>query len=157
MTVKLLYRLISISGKITFLVFVISFSSCASSKRSYFPPLVEQPSSSLKSHSFTKDVQPILNRRCVNCHSCFDAPAQLNLSCADGVIRGATKDRVYDAARLTPAQHTRLHVDGKTEEDWRRKGFFPVVAKEEVKGVSTRLQTALNRAQKRNVQGRNSL
>ena len=31
--------------------------------------------------SFYEDVQPILERRCSVCHSCYDAPCQLKTTC----------------------------------------------------------------------------
>ncbi len=77
--------------------------------------------------TYQKDIQPLFNARCVACHSCFDAPAQLKLNCAEGVVRGATKQRVYDTGRLKQAQHTRLHIDAHSEEEWREKGFYPVL------------------------------
>jgi len=92
--------------------------------------------------SYLKEIQPIFNKRCATCHSCYDAPAQLNLSCPDGVLRGATKKVVYES-RLRDVQPTRLHVDGKTEEDWRKLGFFSVLGKRESKSVSERLKTSL--------------
>jgi len=125
------------------IVFILLLVSCVNHQGAYIPQPVEQTPGPVKSYSFTKDIQPILNTRCINCHSCYDAPAQLNLSCAGGVTRGATKERIYDAARLLPAQHTRLHVDGQTEADWRNKGFFPVVAEKEVEGSGARLKTTL--------------
>ena len=29
--------------------------------------------------SYGRDVQPILTRKCVACHACYDSPCQLNL------------------------------------------------------------------------------
>ena len=76
--------------------------------------------------SYTRDVQPLFNARCIACHSCFDAPGQLKLDCGEGVLRGATKQRVY-ATRLKNAANTRLHEDAQTEQEWRHKGFFRVL------------------------------
>ncbi|MCL5779337.1 hypothetical protein M1105_20530 [Limibaculum sp. FT325] len=42
------------------------------------------------------EVPRILERRCVVCHGCYDAPCQLKLSSPDGVARGAAKSDVYD-------------------------------------------------------------
>lgn len=44
--------------------------------------------------SWHNDIQPILDRRCVVCHACYDAPCQLKLSAWEGVARGASKQRV---------------------------------------------------------------
>ena len=93
--------------------------------------------------SYIEDIQPIFNKRCVVCHSCYDAPAQLNLSCADGVLRGATKKVVYDALRLKPIQPTRLHIDAQTVEGWRKLGFYSVLGDRNSKSVTERLKTSL--------------
>ncbi|MEO0977234.1 MAG: fatty acid cis/trans isomerase [Pseudomonadota bacterium] len=73
-------------------------------------------------------VQDTLNKRCVVCHGCYDAPCQLKLSSPDGWQRGATKARVYDSKRLEDAPTTRLGIDATTVPEWRQKGFFPVTA-----------------------------
>ena len=52
---------------------------------------------------YWSEVQPILDRRCVVCHGCYDAQCQLKLSSIEGIERGASKDRVYDSTRLTEA------------------------------------------------------
>lgn len=71
-------------------------------------------------------IQDTLNKRCVVCHGCYDAPCQLKLSSADGWLRGASKAKVYDSSRLEDAPMTRLGIDAKTVPEWREKGFFPV-------------------------------
>ncbi|MES0880005.1 fatty acid cis/trans isomerase [Roseibium sp. SCP14] len=71
-------------------------------------------------------IQDVLNKRCVVCHGCYDAPCQLKLSSADGWQRGATKAKVYDSSRLQDAPMTRLGIDAKTVPEWRKKGFFSV-------------------------------
>ena len=53
--------------------------------------------------SYRKDIQPILNRRCVVCHACYDAQFQLKLSAWEGIARGASKQKVYDSARILEA------------------------------------------------------
>ena len=69
----------------------------------------------------------ILDKRCVVCHGCYDAPCQLKLEAREGLERGASKDKVYDGGRLVTAQMTRLFDDGFTERQWRKKGFFSVL------------------------------
>jgi len=76
--------------------------------------------------SFYDDVQPILDRRCSVCHSCYDAPCQLKTTCFEGIDRGGTKALVY-ATRLTAAPPTRLHIDADSAEGWRELGFHPVL------------------------------
>jgi len=77
--------------------------------------------------SFDQQIKPILEQRCVVCHSCYDAPCQLKLTAPEGLARGASKAKVYDGERLTPAVHTRLFMDAQTTEQWRQLGFFPVL------------------------------
>ena len=80
---------------------------------------------------YTREVGPILENRCVVCHGCYDAPCQLKLSSAAGVERGASKEIVYDGARITAAEPTRLFLDALTTDEWRGKGFHPVLAEAE--------------------------
>lgn len=78
--------------------------------------------------SWRDEVRPLLERRCIVCHGCYDAPCQLKLSSMEGLLRGASKQRVYDGTRITDAPPTRLFIDARTTEEWRRKGFHPVLA-----------------------------
>jgi len=77
--------------------------------------------------SFAKDVKPILDSRCVACHGCYDAPCQLKLGSIDGIDRGATKQLVYGATRLSPAKPTRLFIDATNTAEWRTKDFYPIL------------------------------
>jgi hypothetical protein len=77
--------------------------------------------------SYRNDIQPILNRRCVVCHACYDAQCQLKLSAWEGVARGASKQQVYDGTRIVEAPTTRLFVDAPTASAWRARGFYPVL------------------------------
>ena len=85
------------------------------------PGLIKQPI------SYEHQVKPILEKRCIVCHGCYDAPCQLKLSSIEGIQRGASKDDIYDQRRLKPMNPTRLYVDAKTTEQWRGLGFFPVL------------------------------
>lgn len=69
------------------------------------------------------DVKPILDRRCVVCHSCYNSPCQLKLSSYEGVDRGASKKAIYNGTRLTTMDPTRLFTDAQTTEEWRQKDF----------------------------------
>lgn len=73
------------------------------------------------------DIKPIIDRRCVVCHGCYDAPCQLKLSSFEGIDRGATKNQVFDGVRLLAAEPSRLFVDANSTEEWRHKGFYPVL------------------------------
>jgi hypothetical protein len=77
--------------------------------------------------SYSRDVKPILDSRCVACHSCYDSPCQLKLTAQEGLSRGATKQKVYDHERLTAIPPTRLFVDATSTEQWRQKSFFAVI------------------------------
>ncbi|HEX4975103.1 MAG TPA: fatty acid cis/trans isomerase, partial [Pseudomonadales bacterium] len=76
---------------------------------------------------YQSEIKPILDGRCVVCHSCYDAPCQLKLTAPEGIERGATKRKLYDGERLFAAEPTRLFVDAFTVNDWRKKEFFPVL------------------------------
>jgi hypothetical protein len=73
------------------------------------------------------EVRPLLDRRCVSCHACYDAPCQLNLASYAGLTRGANPAPVYSSARLVADAPTRLGLDAATNAEWRTKGFFPVL------------------------------
>lgn len=77
--------------------------------------------------SYTRDVKPILDSRCVTCHSCYDSPCQLKLSTFEGLDRGASKQPVYDHTRPSAVEPSRLFTDETTTAGWRKKGFFPVL------------------------------
>ena len=72
-------------------------------------------------------VQSIVTRRCVVCHGCYDSPCQLKFTAFEGIERGASKDYVYDTARLRAASPTRLFEDAHSVSEWRGKGFFPAL------------------------------
>ncbi len=72
-------------------------------------------------------IKSLVENRCMVCHGCYDAPCQLKLDAWAGLNRGANKDKVYDGTRLLPAKLTRLFKDAHTAEEWREKGFYPVV------------------------------
>ncbi|MCK5360892.1 MAG: fatty acid cis/trans isomerase [Gammaproteobacteria bacterium] len=77
--------------------------------------------------SFNNDVMPILEKRCIACHGCYDAPCQLKLTSAEGIERGSNKTKVYNGTRITADSPTRLFIDAVTTEEWRGKNFHPVL------------------------------
>jgi hypothetical protein len=83
----------------------------------------------LTGDDYSARIQPIFTGRCIACHSCFNAPCQLNLQSYSGLARGATKLNVYDRSRLKSVAPSRLDIDGHSASDWRSKGFFDVVGK----------------------------
>ena len=103
--------------QILFIVFI--FTSCSS-------PIIEpvKIEKQTKKIDFLKDVKPVLDKRCVTCHSCYNAPCQAKYSSYEGLDRGASKIKVYDALRLRAIKPTRLFEDAKSTPEWRTKGFF---------------------------------
>ena len=89
--------------------------------------------------SYTKDIKPILDNRCVSCHSCYNSPCQVKLESFDGLDRGATKDLVY-ATRMSAVNPTRLFVDAANTSDWRKKGFVSITDKLEEHNASIMMQ-----------------
>ena len=77
--------------------------------------------------SYWQDVNPVLEKRCVVCHACYDAPCQLKLGAYEGITRGANKEFVYNGERLLAATPTRLFEDAHSAAEWRKKDFFPVL------------------------------
>jgi hypothetical protein len=76
---------------------------------------------------FLQHVKPVLDTRCVVCHGCYDAPCQLKLSSPEGIDRGLSKDAVYDGTRLLATTPSRLLFDASNTQQWRDKGFTPVL------------------------------
>lgn len=88
---------------------------------------------SLPSKDYPPSVKPIVEQRCMVCHGCYDAPCQLKMDAWMGVPRGASKKKVYDGSRLLSANLTRLYEDAHSIEEWREKGFFPVLNEQDPK------------------------
>lgn len=85
------------------------------------------PIDSPLAQNFRQQVMPILEKRCVVCHGCYDAPCQLKLSSAEGIDRGASKDKIYAGERILGAEPSRLFIDAHNTDEWRDKGFTPVL------------------------------
>lgn len=75
---------------------------------------------------YLADIKPILDKRCVVCHSCYNSPCQLKMSSYEGLDRGASKKKIYNATRLKTMDPTRLFVDAESTEDWRKRDFFSI-------------------------------
>ncbi len=117
-------------GKVVFKSFVIYFMFALSllSWPVHVFAFAEGQARSEKTVDYRRDIEPILNGRCVVCHGCYDAPCQLKMEAFDGLQRGASKKRVYDGTRIFSAELTRLFQDGYSVADWRKKGFYPVIS-----------------------------
>jgi hypothetical protein len=85
--------------------------------------------SALTEDNYSARIQPIFTNRCIACHSCYNAPCQLNLQSYSGLARGAAKLNLYDRTRLKSVAPSRPDIDGHSVSDWRSKGFFDVVGK----------------------------
>lgn len=76
---------------------------------------------------YHRDIEPILEKRCIVCHGCYDAPCQLKMDAFEGIDRGANKTKVYDGTRLLASNLSRLFEDAQTIEQWRGKKFYPIL------------------------------
>lgn len=76
-------------------------------------------------------VRPLMEKRCVVCHACYDSPCQLKLGSYQGLFRGANPKKIYDADRLVAAPPSRLFEDAQLTSEWRDKGFFSVLNERE--------------------------
>ncbi len=79
---------------------------------------------------YLEKVQPILSKRCVTCHGCYEAPCQLNLQSYQGVRRGYNAIPVYSMQRLKSTPITWMN-DVYPLSAWRELEFLPVVANDE--------------------------
>jgi hypothetical protein len=86
-----------------------------------------QSQSASSGDDYSNRIEPIFANRCVACHSCYNAPCQLNLQTYWGLARGANKLNVYDRSRIKSVSPTRLDIDGRSVSDWRARGFFDVL------------------------------
>ena len=95
---------------------------------------------------YQNQVKPILDNRCVNCHACYDAPCQIKLTAPAGIERGGSKLKVYEGTRLLAASPTRLFEDADTTEEWRQKGFYPILNEREQSPAANLQGSVLYRA-----------
>ena len=114
---------------------ILFFSGCAvyaglNFDQQFGKPQPQQritPANSITANHYLDNVKPIIENRCVVCHACYDAPCQLKMSSAEGIDRGASKDKVYEGTRLLAANTTRMFIDAQSTAEWREKGFSPVL------------------------------
>ncbi len=119
---------------------VLFLSGCAAKIPAPPPVAIQVPDRKI---DYSKEVKPILVKRCVVCHSCYNSPCQLKLSSYEGLDRGATKEAVYNGARLKTMNPTRLFVDAKTTSEWRDKGFYSVTESSAESGYSNSFMVQL--------------
>ena len=84
-------------------------------------------SGSNKQVSYKDEVKPVLEKRCIVCHGCYDAPCQLKLTSVEAIKRGANPEKVYNAERIFASEATRMFIDAQSEEEWREKGFHSIL------------------------------
>ncbi len=120
------------------------------SKKNVAPAVAPLPEVALAHDvSWAHDVKPVLDRRCVVCHACYDAPCQVELTTFDGADRGATKKPVYAGDRLKAMEPTRMFVDAKSTAEWRERDFYSVLRPSDPTAASASLMRrmlALGRA-----------
>ncbi len=105
-------------------LFYLFLTGCATPPDPQIPAYIFEPP--VKQLDYLSDVEPVLVKRCVVCHSCYNSPCQLKLSSWDGLDRGASKEAIYNAGRLKTMDPSRLLIDAHSTEEWRQKGFFSV-------------------------------
>jgi Fatty acid cis/trans isomerase (CTI) len=91
------------------------------------PADAQDQSRSVIADEYDQRIKPIFESRCIACHSCYNAPCQLNLQSYSGAARGATSRNVYDAERAHSVPPTRVDIDATTPSAWREKGFHDVL------------------------------
>ena len=93
--------------------------------------------------NYLAEVQPLLEKRCTVCHSCYNSPCQLKLDSYEGTDRGASKKAVYDSSRLKAMDPTRLFIDANTTAEWRKKDFFSVTESTAGEGFNNSMMVQL--------------
>lgn len=111
---------------------IFILSACQDNARSLLDPRpaptpLDLPAPAQHPVSFTKEIQPIIEAKCLSCHSCFDAPCQLKLENTGGLLRGASQEAIYNSMRTKAMKPTRLEVDELTLDGWRKRGFYSVL------------------------------
>ena len=101
-----------------------SLSACQDNEMIEASPLP----SSVQSYHFLNDIKPIIDKKCLACHSCYDAPCQLKMESSEGLSRGGSKTLVYDGTRVEDMSPTRLYIDAQSDQEWRGKNFYSVLS-----------------------------
>ena len=123
--------------KLRFILPLLVFALLTACTKKAPPPIaVKVPSRPV---NYLHEVKPVLDKRCAVCHSCYNSPCQLKLSSYEGVDRGGTKKAVYNATRLTTMDPTRLFIDAKTTDEWRKKDFHSVTESTAADGLNNSL------------------
>ncbi|MGK2922501.1 MAG: fatty acid cis/trans isomerase [Methyloceanibacter sp.] len=92
------------------------------------PPVKgDGPDATTAAPSYTADIQPIFNKRCVACHGCLGSPCNLKLTSYRAAERGAFGENPY-ASHLEASPRTGMDLVQTTAE-WRKRGFYPVLSR----------------------------
>lgn len=75
---------------------------------------------------YSKEIQPIFDAKCIACHSCYNAPCQLNLINYEGVMRGANQTDLYKFPLVSARHPTRLGQDARMLDEWRELEFYDI-------------------------------
>ncbi|MDO6706712.1 fatty acid cis/trans isomerase [Photobacterium sp. 1_MG-2023] len=129
------FHLSKLAKRPLFLLLTLIVSGCATYAgfnfdQLYGKPVPQQrilPIETSQAQRYLSEVKPLIENRCVVCHACYDAPCQLKMSSAEGIDRGANKEKVYQGTRLIAANTTRMFDDAHNTEAWRQKGFQAVL------------------------------
>jgi Fatty acid cis/trans isomerase (CTI) len=134
--------------KLTWLVMALTLVSCASEKESVTKGQADIEYNILlkggeKNISYVNQARPVLEKRCIVCHGCYDAPCQLKLTSIEGIKRGANPRKIYDISLVSSSAPTRMFVDAKSEEEWRKKGFHSVLNEQKNIAIDNLRQSVL--------------
>ncbi|PIQ25543.1 hypothetical protein COW36_21090 [bacterium (Candidatus Blackallbacteria) CG17_big_fil_post_rev_8_21_14_2_50_48_46] len=135
--------------KIIFLVFQLGFISDAYAFETFYRNQDFQMTRESQD-LFYRQIKPILDMRCVSCHSCREAECRLKLTSPEGLIRGGHTQQIH-GGDLFSVQRTQLFHDAKSEEAWREKGFYSVL------NTPPQIKLSLQGSQPTDHLGRNSI
>ncbi|PTQ69338.1 hypothetical protein C8R26_1351, partial [Nitrosomonas oligotropha] len=82
-----------------FFCFILLLSACQDGNnpiapREQLPAPVALPAAVERPVSYHAEIRPILEAKCLSCHSCYDAPCQLKLESSEGLLRGAFRESI---------------------------------------------------------------
>jgi len=122
----------AVFSSISFIALLFVLSACqnyqdAISGKNQIPIPAILPAPIERPVSYTQEIRPIIETKCLSCHSCFDAPCQLKLENVEGLLRGAFRESIYVGARTEAMPPTRLGIDELTVSGWRERGFHSVL------------------------------
>jgi len=98
--------------------------SLGCSEKSKVVPVGSPPGTSV---TYSNEIQPLFDNRCIACHGCIGSACNVKLSSFRGVERGGFGENPY-AMRFDAAPRTGMDVHASTEE-WRNVGFYPIVSR----------------------------